>query len=218
MTGLKYATLLAGVGLALHGPSAHAEDIYGYGWHESSLSTGIGVGVIAGVGLSGFTDSHVRDATSSVGGLWDLRMTVGSHVPIGVDVSYVGSSQTINSVVGSNNGTLIGTAVEGALRWNILPHSPVNPYLFGGIGWQRYDVSGASFTLSDAGVNDHDNLLDFPAGLGLSYRDGGFVADVRGTYRWTTDNNLIIAHPLTPNSGFAKMDSWEASAAAGFEF
>lgn len=218
MTRLNYAALLVGAGLALRGAPAHAEDIYGYGWHESSLSTGVGVGVIAGVGLMGFTNSTVRDATSSVGGLWDLRVTLGSHVPIGVDVSYVGSSQSINSVIGSNSGTLIGTAVEGAVRWNILPHSPVNPYLFGGVGWQRYDITGASFTQADAGVNDSDNLLDFPAGAGLSYREAGFVADIRGTYRWTTDNNLIIAHPLTPGSGFAKMDSWGASAAAGFEF
>jgi hypothetical protein len=218
MVRLKYAALVVGAGVALHATSAHAEDIYGWGWHEPTLETGIGVGVILGVGLTGFTDSHVRDATSSVGGMWDLRVTLGSHVPLGIDVSYVGTSQAINSQLGSNSGTLLGTAVEGALRWNILPHAPLNPYVFGGVGWQRYDITGATFRLSDSGINDSDNEVSYPVGAGLVFRDNGFVADLRGTYRWTTDNSLIVAHPLTPGSGFAKMDSWGAGASAGFEF
>jgi hypothetical protein len=219
MTRVKYATLLVGAGLALHGTAAHAdENVYGYGWHSESLSTGVGVGVIAGVGLTGFSSSNVRNATSSVGGLWDLRVTLGSHIPLGLDVSYVGSSTNINAQIGSNSGTLLGTAVEGALRWNILPHSPLNPYVFGGIGWQRYDITGATFALSDSGIRDSDNLVDYPVGLGVSYRDAGFIADVRGTYRFTSDNQLILAQPFAPGAGYSKMDSWEASAAAGFEF
>jgi hypothetical protein len=218
MIRLRYAALLVGSSVALHATSAHAEDVYGYGWHEPGLETGVGVSVIAGVGLTGFSNGHVRDATSSVGGMWDLRVTLGSHVPLGLDVAYVGTSQTINAQLGSNSGTLLGTAVEGALRWNILPHSPLNPYVFGGVGWQRYDITGATFTFSDAAINDSDNLLSFPVGAGLCFRDNGFVADIRGTYRWTTDNNLIVAHPLVPGSGFSKMDSWGASASAGFEF
>jgi hypothetical protein len=215
MTRLRYAALFVGAALVLHGATAHADE---YGSLERGPASGFGIGVIAGVGLTGFSSSHVRDSTSTVGGLWDLRVTVGSHIPIGIDISYVGSSTTIDSLIGSNRGTLLGTAVEGALRWNILPHLRVNPYLFGGVGWQRYDITGASFTLSDAGVNDSDNLVDFPVGAGLAYREAGFVADIRGTYRFTTDNNLIVEQPLVPRSGFAKMDSWEASAAVGFEF
>ena len=219
MNGLKYVTLLVGAGLAASSTAAYADDdIYGYGWHEESLSSGVGIGVVAGVGLAGFSDSHVRDATSSVGGLWDLRVTLGSHIPIGLDVSYVGTSQSINSLIGSNSGTLLGTAVEGTLKWNILPHSPFNPYLFGGIGWQRYDVTGATFSTSDAGIRDSDNLIDYPVGAGVQYRDGGFVADLRGTYRWTSNNNLILNNPLSSTSSFAKMDSWGAEANAGFEF
>lgn len=219
MIGLKYATLLVGAGLVVHGASAHAEeDVYGYGWNEPTLSTGIGVGVIAGVGVMGFSNSNVRNSTSSVGGLWTLNAAIGTHIPLGLDVSYVGTSSSINSQLGSNSGTLLGTAAEGALRWNILPHSPLNPYLFGGIGWQRYDVTGAAFTQSDAGIRDSDNLIDYPVGAGLSYRDGGFVADIRGTYRWTSDNQLIVSNPLVAGSGFSKMDNWSANANAGFEF
>ncbi len=219
MSGVKYASLLVGAGVALYGASAHAEEnVYGYGWHEPELSSGVGVGVIAGVGVTGFSSSNVRNTTSSLGGLWDLRVTLGSHIPLGLDVSYVGTSTSINAQIGSNSGTLLGTAVEGALRWNILPHSPLNPYLFGGIGWQRYDITGATFSLSDSGIRDSDNLVDYPVGLGVSYRDAGFVADIRGTYRFTSNNQLILAQPLVPGTGYSKMDSWEASAAAGFEF
>jgi len=65
-----------------------------------------------------------------------------------------------------------------ALRYNVLPHFPWNPYLFGGVGWQRYDVTQTDVMLSTSGLNDHDNLIEFPMGAGVSYRKNGLVADV----------------------------------------
>ncbi len=194
---------------------------YGYDWSEPTLSSGIGVGVLLGGGVTGFTEKAVRDRTSSVGGLWDLRVTIGSHVPLGLDVSYVGTATNINSgLLPGQSATLIGTAVEGALRWNILPHFTWNPYLFAGVGWQRYDVTQTHATLATIGMNDSDNTVDFPMGLGFNYRMGGFMADIRGVFRATTDNHLMLKSPeLFPASrGYAAMHSWEASAAIGYEF
>src|SRR5262249_50375380 len=151
-----------------------SDDPYGYAWSDPMLSSGIGVSVLLGGGITGFTEKAVRNRTASVGGLWDLRVTIGSRIPLGLDVSYVGTATDINSgLLPGQSGTLIGTAVEGAVRWNILPHFTWNPYLFLGVGWQRYDVTGTHVTLAINGMNDSDNLVEFPMGAGLSYRMGG---------------------------------------------
>ncbi len=193
-------------------------------WYEQGLSTGIGVGVVIGGGVSGFTDQRMRDVISTdVSGLWDARFTIGTHIPIGLDLSYVGTAASLSSLSGTSSGTLIGTTAEGALRWNMMPHGNFNPYIFAGVGWQRYDVTGRTVTLSDTGIRQSDNSVEFPMGLGLSFRDpSGFIFDVRGTFRANVDQGLVLApgaNPSSPASGnFVPMHTWEASAALGYEF
>jgi len=203
--------------------TVHTDDNYkyGYAWSDPWLSSGIGISTVLGGGITGFTENAVRNRTASVGGLWDLRVTIGSHVPLGFDVSYVGTATDINSgLLPGQSATLIGTAFEGALRYNVLSHCTWNPYIFVGIGWQHYDVTQTNVTLALNGMNDSDDLLEFPMGAGLSYRMGGFVADIRGVFRATSDDNLILKNPAVfPTSNdFARMHSWEASAAVGYEF
>jgi len=204
--------------------SSDGTNVYGYAWTDDRLKSGIGISAILGGGVTGFTDKTMRDTTSSVGGLWDLRVTLGSHMPLALDVSYLGSAMNINGLPGGRNGRLIGTTVEGALRYNALPHYAWNPYVFAGAGWQRYDVTQTTVTLSDSGMNDKDNLLEFPLGVGLQYRRSGFVGDLRGTFRATTQPDLVLKPgvfdpTIAPNSSdFAAMHTWEASAAVGYEF
>jgi hypothetical protein len=202
--------------------TSSANEEYSYAWSDPALASGIGVSVILGGGATGFTERAMRNVTSNVGGLWDLRATIGSHLPLALDVSYVGSATSINGLPTGNSGTLIGTTAEGALRWNILPHFAWTPYVFGGAGWQRYDVTGTHLSLADTGMNNHDNLLEFPMGGGLAYRMNGFVFDLRGTFRYTTHEDLVLTtlptttRPIT--NDFARMHTWEASAALGYEF
>lgn len=198
--------------------------MYSYAWTDGRLRSGIGISAILGGGVTGFTDKTMRNTTSTVGGLWDLRVTLGSHVPLAVDLGYVGSATNINGLFGGRSGTLLGTTAEGALRFNMLPHFAFNPYVFGGVGWQHYNVTGTNVTLSDSGINENDNLLEFPVGLGMGYRANGFVVDVRGTYRIVRDQDLVLKDPAFPatiaptTSDFAPMNTWEASAAVGYEF
>lgn len=196
-------------------------DPYGYEWYEPGLMSGVGVSTILGGGVTGFTDRTMRNTTSNLGGMWDLKVAIGSHMPLALELGYVGSATNINGLPTGQKGTLIGTTAEADLRFNILPHAPVTPYVFGGVGWQRYDVTQATVSLSDGGMNSHDNLLEFPVGGGLAYRMQGFVFDLRGTFRATTDNNLVLTTPRvngTNSDNFANMHSWEASAAVGYEF
>ena len=137
------------------------------------------------------------------------------HIPIGLDISYTGSSQNLHPLGIDTSAELIGTNVEGALRWNILPHHPVNPYIFAGMGWQHYDVNDADFSLSDAGIDDSEDLVVFPMGAGVSYRDlSGVTLEARGTFRLAGSSELIE----TNIGQEGDLSSWEASANVGYEF
>lgn len=190
---------------------------YGYAWHDNRLASDIGVAVTLGGGVSGFTDQAMRDTVSNVGGAWNLRATFGSHTPLGLDVSYVGTASSLDALVGSQHGTLIGTTTEAALRFNVLPHHKIDPYGFAGIGWQRYDISGGTFTLSDSGVRETDDSIEVPLGVGVGLRDkSGFVLDAHGTLRIDNNANLVLDNATS--TSFAPMHTWEVSAAAGYEF
>jgi hypothetical protein len=189
---------------------------YSYAWAEPRMASLIGVGFTLGGGVNGFTDSDVRDAVDTdVGGVWAARATIGTHIPIGLDISYTGSSQNLHPLGVDTSAELIGTNVEGALRWNILPHYAVNPYIFAGMGWQRYDVNDADFSLSDAGIDDSEDLVVFPMGAGVSYRDlSGVTLEARGTFRAAGSSELIETN--TGQDG--DLHSWEASGNVGYEF
>jgi hypothetical protein len=212
------AKLVTGVLMAAFVPTAFA-DVYDYSWHAPEVDSGIGISVIAGAGVMGYASRAVRDNTSPVGGMWQLRGSLGTHIPVGLDFDYVGTASTLDALVGSRSGTLLSTTFEGALRWNVLPHATWNPYVFGGVGWSRLDATGASFSRADTGINDKDNEVVYPIGAGIGYRTrGGLIVDVRGTYRFAGDDNLIVVNPGQLEPHYASMDWWEASAAAGFEF
>jgi hypothetical protein len=198
-------------------------DMFGFEWHNPNLVTGIGVSTLLGGGVVQFTDSAMRGTTSNLGGLWDLHVTFGTHLPLALDVAYVGSATHIAGLPAGNTGTLIGSAAEGTLRWNVLPHLVWTPYVFGGVGYQRYDVTQTNVSLSDSGMNSSDNLLSVPAGLGFVWRgNNGLVADLHGTYRFTWFQDLVLKNgaPINGNtsSDFVKLNNWQASAAIGYEF
>jgi hypothetical protein len=188
-----------------------------YAWHDARLSTGIGIGVEAGGGLAGFTDSIMRDTVASrFAGTWNVRGTIGTHIPLGVDLAYVGSSMPMGTFAGQNNGTLFGTAFEGAIRFNILPHYFWNPYVFAGAGWQHYDVHDMQVATSDSGLRGSASVITVPVGVGFTFRDtNGLQFDFRGTFRWAGSSDLVT-QPITgehPN-----LSTWGASANLGYEF
>jgi len=200
-----------------------SDDMFSFDWHNPRLMSGIGVSTTLGGGVAQFTNGAMRGATSDLGGLWDLHVTIGSHLPLALDLAYVGSATHIGGLPTGNSATLVGSAAEATLRWNFLPNMAWTPYIFGGAGYQRYDVTGADVTLSDSGMNSSDNLLSVPTGLGFAWRgDNGLVADIHGTYRFTWFQDLLLKNgaPLTGTNSdnFVKLDNWQASAAIGYEF
>lgn len=219
--------LVSGLFAVLPVAAAHADEyadtgtyetpgMYSYGWEEPRLMTKIGVGVNIGGGFSGFTGDTMRDTVDSdVGGAWTARVSIGTHIPLGLDITYVGTAVDISPAGSFQTGTLIGTDVEGAVRWNILPHYAWNPYVFIGAGWQNYQITDANFSQAATGLSDSDNLAVFPMGGGFSYRDlSGITFDLRGTFRLATESDLLIR----ANGEDANLDTWEASGQIGYEF
>ena len=179
-----------------HGDAEHGGLLDGR-FGDPRLPRGFGLGVELGGGIVGFTDHAMRDVTPPVGGMWALRAAFGTHVPFAIEVAYLGSATQVRSM------TLLGTTFETDLRFNVLPHSLLDPYAFAGVGWQH-------FSLDD--LQRSDDVLAIPVGGGLAYRYRGFITDVRGTFRATRDAHLVVE-----NGGYAPLHSWEASVAVGYE-
>lgn len=200
--------------------------MYSYAWHDCNLQSGIGVQVLAGGGVNGFENSTMQNvSTNSVQGIWNVKVTIGSHIPLGVDLAYTGSAGDVNGLFGPQTGTLIGTAFTGSLRWNVLPHAAFTPYVYGGVGWQNYQItnSNRTFTLADSGMNSSDNSVIFPTGLGVQWRDrSGLVIDAHGAFNWNVDAGLVLNPDGTQfantNNDFLPMHTWEAGANIGFEW
>jgi hypothetical protein len=188
---------------------------YSYGWMEPYLRSEVGIGMTIGGGLGGFTDSQMRNSLANdVNGGWNARLSVGTHTPLGLEATYNGSAAQLQSF-GIDNGTLVGTNVEGVVRYNVLPHFAWTPYAFAGVGWQRYDVVDSKLSHADSGLIERDDMMQFPMGGGISYRDlTGLVFDLRGTFRSARDSDLLI--DSTGNR--ANLDTWEGSASLGYEF
>lgn len=207
------AFLAAGALVAGGANAALADDARDWAEYGTSISVGAGV--------QDFTNDRMQN-TTDMGGMWDLRMAFGTTSPVGLEAAYIGSATPINSAFGpEESATLVGTGAEGLARVNIIPLGIVTPYAFGGLAWQRYDVTGADFTTADTGIQDEDTLLEVPVGAGLAFRPYGFVADARFTYRAALGEDLVIeddTNPADSNSARAGMDTWGISARVGVEF
>lgn len=176
------------------------------------LLTENGLSLTVGGGGSGFVDDTMRE-TANVGGTWDVRAAFGTHSPIAIEAGYLGSAQTLDTFGLDEDAILLGTAVEGVARVNLLPDATVNPYFFGGAAWRRYDLTNTDTNTSD--VTETDNLLEIPVGVGVGYRISGFVADLRGEFR-IADQEDLLRRDI--GSERAVLHTWSASAKLGYEF
>ena len=159
------------------------------------VKTDEGVGLTVGAGVTGFAAQSLRDTTSPLGGLWDLRAAFGTHTVLALEVGYVGAAMSIRSQLNQEAATLISTTFETDVRVNFAPHYRADPYVFAGLGWQRYTIDDQGWSIMETGVANR--------------------ADARGTFRAVRDANLVLEQP---EHRFAPMHNWEVSLAVGHEF
>ena len=157
--------------------------------HKDTPPSQLGIEALVGGGAVGFIDTAVRN-TVNTGGAWDARMVFGSRLPIAIEGAYVGSAQTIDVLGLTSNSRLIGNGVEGDLRLNFTNYK-VQPYIFGGAGWTRYQISNNN-TINTSSVLSSDDVGTVPLGAGISIRPSKvFLIDLRGTYRAVFDDTMF---------------------------
>jgi hypothetical protein len=172
-----------------------------------------GVGLFVGGGVSDFTDVFARNQTN-VGGSWTARVTVGTRSIVGLEGSYVGGANPLSGL-GGGNATLVRNGLEGVVRLNLPLYARstlLEPYIFGGAGWNAYQVTNTS-SLSTASVSSQaDNTLSVPLGIGFTVGYHGFLADLRYTFRPTYDQSTIV------NASGTGLTNWDAGGMIGYEF
>lgn len=186
---------------------------------DDHLMTRFGMALTVGGGIVDFMDDDAR-ALGDMGGAWEARLTVGTRSPLAIEAAYVGSAHNIDALGLDGSAVLLGTAVETDLRVNFAT-GPVQPYVFGGIGYTRYDVTNEDFNTSS--VNDSEQMGHLPLGAGIGTQWGGFLLDVRGTVRPAFEDDLVDEpaledDPLDENDTATDLDTWSVAARLGWEF
>jgi hypothetical protein len=182
---------------------------------EKTMFERLGLSIAAGGGVSGFTDGSIRDNTKDGGG-WDVRATFGTRSFLSFEAEYIGTAQSISALGLDSDAMLVSNGVQGALRLNFLRKAPVQPFLFAGVAWRRYDVTNTSTAFSD--VNDQDDVVEVPAGIGVAYRWKGLLLDARGEFRATTDNDLMPRFTVGGLREPLPMHRYGVNASIGYEF
>jgi hypothetical protein len=147
---------------------------------------------LVGGGLQGFTARNARD-TTDVGGTWEARFGFGTRDILGFEAAYVGSTQELNALGLDRDAMLTSHGVEGNLRLN-MSNTQVVPYIFTGAGWRRYSITNADINLSS--IRDVDNVMEIPAGAGLTWRISSVIVDLRGVFRFAVGNDLMQSDDL----------------------
>jgi hypothetical protein len=174
----------------------------------------IGIGITAGAGVVDFWNQRARSFTDA-GVTWDARLTIGTRLPVGLDLAYVGSSQNINLAGFNTDAYLLGQGVEAALRLQY-PRGWVRPYAFGGVGWRQLSIKRQN--VIGTGFNDYDNQGTVPFGVGLAIGQvNGIMFDLHGTGRVTFDDDLLV-NVLQNQGSTSNTNNWDVTARIGGEF
>jgi hypothetical protein len=171
-----------------------------------------GVALMAGGGGGEYTNSAVRPSTGATGN-WNVRGIIGTRTYVGIEADYVGAAGSISSFGLGTSNTLVRNGFEGLLRVQFpgsVGMALVEPYAFGGFGWDHYSLS--STPIATASINATDEVLTVPVGGGFAAGYKGLIADVRFTYRPTYNETLFGA------DSSAGLTNWNASGSLGYEF
>lgn len=182
---------------------------------EQSAFQRLGLSISAGGGVEGFAQKALRDSTTD-GGLWNVRATFGTRSFLAFEAQYLGSAQAVDAFGLDSGAMLVSNGVQGNVRLNFLRDQPVQPFLFAGAAWRRYDITNTARNLSD--ISDEDDVFEIPVGVGVAYRWRGLLLDARGEYRAATDEDLMPRFDLGGLRDPAPMDRYGVHAAIGYEF
>lgn len=185
--------------------AAHADDLGATAVSRRAFSISVGGGV------TGFLADTPRDSTS-VGGEWEARVGFAPASDLMIEAGYVGTAQPLDALGSEDDAVLVGTGLELAARLNFLTGA-IRPFALVGGGWTRYDVTRTDITSAD--VAEEDDVFHAPVGIGVDYRIGRLVLDVRAMFRAAVDSDLFATAGGDEDAG--RLDRWSAALRLGFE-
>jgi hypothetical protein len=184
------------------------------GPHRWAPASGFGMSVMAGGGVTDFTDGAARAATG-VGGSWDVRFAFGTRRWVGVEGSYIGGANEIHGLGPANgNATLVRNGLEASLRLNAptyLKNTVLEPYITAGFGWNGYRVLNINGATASVNANS-SNTASVPIAVGFSVGWKGFIADARYTIRPTYRQTTFVTE------GSTALTNWDFGGMVGYEF
>jgi hypothetical protein len=167
------------------------------------------LGFSVGGGVDDFANGAQRRVTD-IGGGWNARLTIGTRSWIAGEISYIGSAQSANMGVLRGSETLYGNGAQADLRIN--PTGPLfslQPFVFGGGAWRHYSTSG------NTGISD--DVWEIPAGLGFAGYISDLMIDVRGEYRFASDDRTLARDLGIADTG-SSFARWGVNANLGYVF
>jgi hypothetical protein len=198
-------TAVAGLLLASAPARGSAEEQAGGG--GGNRLTSLGTYALFGGGVTDFRDGALRDRLDT-GGSWDARLGVGNRFYVGGELGYSGSYRSFK---GSDSNLLLNGA-EAVVRLQAPFTSGawlVEPFAFGGIGWNHLAIRNAP-----AGLKDSDDIGVVPFGAGVTLGYDRFLLDARFTYRSTFKDDVALA----PGVSASDLSHWTVSASVGVAF
>jgi hypothetical protein len=183
---------------------------------DGALFTPFGTSINVGGGVMNYTERGPL-ASTNPGGLWNARLAVGTRSVIGLEGGYLGTAQDIDAVGLDEGAFLVSNGAEGALRVNApvtFEQGMIAPYAVAGLGWQRFDLVNEGTNTSS--VEDADNVMTVPFGIGLNTVLAGVNLDARAMYRHTIGSELLGAEDYSFDSN--ALNFWSLQAGLGFEF
>lgn len=134
-----------------------------------------GVSVTVGGGVEGYTGGLAP--MIQPGPSWGVSVGLRPSKVLGLELGYTGAVNNIDAGGVTGNGADIVRNGGSAVATVGLTAAPVQPYVLGGVGIDRYNVRH-----DDNGEFRDDTVGNVPLGLGLRTHVSKFTADLRGTY------------------------------------
>lgn len=143
-----------------------------------------GLTVLLGGGVEGYTGDFAPRI--SPGPSWGVTAALKPSKVLGIELGYSGAVNELRRFEAAEGADLVRNGGQAVATVG-LTASPVQPYLLGGIGINKYDVRGSA---PAAGFRS-DVSGNIPLGGGLRTHIGSFTADARFGYNVLFDNDLV---------------------------
>lgn len=166
---IAVALLLAG--------TASAED---YGTSKPAYAKAPELDVQANGGVA----NYARDVTTDAGPAYGVIVGFRPWTFVGIEGQYQGATNSMDRAKNAGYDHVTANGILGDVRFG-LPYV-VEPFAFGGVGWQHFNQTGP------LGIADRsESTVVFPFGGGLETKVGNVILGGRFTYEILNDKNVI---------------------------